>query len=479
LTLANKELEMSKKDAEVWINVFDNDNDALTPEIWAQESLLYLENNMVAGMLVYRDFENEVAKFGDVVNTRRPNGFVGHRKVDGDSVEVQDASSTNVAVRLDQHWHVSFIIYDGEESKSMADLIEFHAGPALSAIAQSIDQVVLGETYNFMGTPTNGKYAGKLGSYASITDGTPIIDLRTALTNNKCPMAGRRLLLSPNVEGAFLGVTDFVNANTVGDEGTALREGHLGRKYGFNTFVSQNVPSIDTGNTVVVGAINNGNVAKGSTTLTVDGFDGEPARLDGSWCTIAGDATPQRIVSGTKDTDDDLVQIVVSPGLRHAVEDGAAVTVYTPGSINDASNYAQYWTKAMTVNNFSVAPKSGQLVAFGSATDLYGTVGTPTTTSMLMSRSLDAGVNNAANVNIGPAGDYCLGFHPAAIALVTRPLVQVRAGTGARSFVASYNGLSIRATIGYNMDKQGHQVTLDMLAGVKTLDENLGAVMFA
>jgi hypothetical protein len=62
---------------------------------------------------------------------------------------------------------------------------------------------------------------------------------------------------------------------------------------------------------------------------------------------------------------------------------------------------------------------------------------------------------------------------------VTRPLALPRAGTGVRSAVASYNGLSIRATMGYNMTKQATQVTLDLLAGVKTLDTNLGAVMFA
>lgn len=46
-----------------------NDNDAFVPEIWAQEGLAILEENMVAANLVHRDFENEIARFGDVVNT--------------------------------------------------------------------------------------------------------------------------------------------------------------------------------------------------------------------------------------------------------------------------------------------------------------------------------------------------------------------------------------------------------------------------
>jgi hypothetical protein len=39
-------------------------------------------------------------------------------------------------------------------------------------------------------------------------------------------------------------------------------------------------------------------------------------------------------------------------------------------------------------------------------------------------------------------------------------------------------GLSMRATITYNGEKQGTLVTLDMLLGVAILDTNLGAVMF-
>lgn len=69
------------------------------------------------------DFEPIVASFGDVVNTRRPGEFQAKRKTPADSVTVQDATSTNVQVPLDQHLHVSFLIKDGEESKAFKDLV--------------------------------------------------------------------------------------------------------------------------------------------------------------------------------------------------------------------------------------------------------------------------------------------------------------------------------------------------------------------
>ena len=109
---------MKKSISKAWLAVFANDNDALIPEVWAQEALMVLEANMVASSLVYRDFENEIASFGDTVNAHRPNTFVAKRKTDADEVTVQDAQATNVPVKLNQHLHVSFTIKDGEESKS-------------------------------------------------------------------------------------------------------------------------------------------------------------------------------------------------------------------------------------------------------------------------------------------------------------------------------------------------------------------------
>ena len=82
---------------------YANDNDALIPELWANESLAILEENMVMANLVHRDFSPLVASYGDVVNTRRPSEFGTRRKAQSDSVQNQDASSTNVQVPLNQH----------------------------------------------------------------------------------------------------------------------------------------------------------------------------------------------------------------------------------------------------------------------------------------------------------------------------------------------------------------------------------------
>ncbi|MCK9471783.1 MAG: P22 coat protein [Bacilli bacterium] len=68
-----------------------------------------------------------------------------------------------------------------------------------------------------------------------------------------------------------------------------------------------------------------------------------------------------------------------------------------------------------------------------------------------------------------------LGFHRNAFALVNRP--QALPMGGAEGYVANYNGLSIRVTMGYNMSSKVNTISFDILYGVKTLDPDLAVRM--
>ena len=456
----------------VWTPVYANDLDAFIPEIWAQEGLLLLENNMVAGNLVHRDFENQIAAFGDVVNTRLPADFVGRRKADCDEVDIQDAVTPNVAVPLNQHLHTSFLVCDGEESKGFQSLRDNLLAPAMLSIAQMVDEIILAQVYRFLGNSV-----GQLG--VTPTKET-VIAVRNKMNQNKVPMNGRNMIVTSQTEADLLAIDSFVTADKVGDEGTALRMGSLGQKYGIWHWMSQNTPSVAT--TAVSqaaggpGAVNNAaGYAIGATTLTVDGFSS--AIQNGSWCLIAGDGIPHRITAsaggGTP------TSITITPGLQNAVVDDAQIEIFAPGQIDNAAGYAAGFSKTMTVDGFAAAPATGHLVSLGTsgADPVYGALSTPTTTSLLLNRPLDQAAADDEFVAVGPPGNYNFAFHRNALALVTRPLAAPAAGTGAMSFVASYNGLSMRVTMTYDGRKQGHLVTCDLLCGVKVLDTRLGTVM--
>ena len=50
-------------------------NTLLTPNIIAKEALIVLENNLVLGNLVHRDFSDEFTKVGDTITVRKPATF--------------------------------------------------------------------------------------------------------------------------------------------------------------------------------------------------------------------------------------------------------------------------------------------------------------------------------------------------------------------------------------------------------------------
>lgn len=456
--------------------VYENDVDVFIPELWANEGIAILVENLVAAALVFRDFEPVLRNFGDVVNVAKPAEFVAKRKTNADNVVIQDASASNVQVPLNQHIHTSFLIRDGEESKSFRSLVDEFLRPAIISLARFIDQMVLGQYVHFL---ANG--VGMLNGLTVNNAKGYLLGLRQTLNQNRAPLGGRNLILNPLTETTLLNLDVFTSANLVGDEGQALREASLGRKLGWDFYMDQNMPVVNAGNTAVTGAINNATgYPIGTTVLTVDGFTG--AVGTNSWVTIAGDMVPHRITAHTE-TLGNTTSITIDTGLKAAVADNAVVTVLTPGQINNAGGYPAGYAKEITVDTFTVAPQVGQAVSFGvtaptATSPIYSIMAVNGLVGILLDRPLVTAVADDDKVNLGPSGAYNLAFHRNAIALVVRPLAIPRPGTGAVSAVANWNNLSMRITITYDGNKQGHLVTCDMLAGIAVLDSDLGGVLF-
>jgi len=451
-----------------------NDLSAFIPEVWAAESLMILNQNLVAGNLVYRDFSNEIAAAGDVVNAVRPSKFYGTRKNDGDNVTTQNATATKVPVPLDQYQHVSFVIHDGDESKGLGSLVNTYLAPAVQGVAQAIDEAILGERYNFF---TNS--VGKLGTTATVST---VVGANTKLNEQLAPMTDRYMIVSPAVAGALQEISTFHEAQKVGDAGTALASGSLGMKFGLNLVMSQNCPTIGATDVVTTAINKTAGYAAGTTTIAVDSV---ASMAEGMWLTVAGDMTPQ-LITGCATT----TTVTIYPGLKYAVENNATVTTYTGAQVNLTAGYAAAYAKVLNIDTTTLAPKIGQMISTGTTSStlkLYSSIATvdsslgtvPSTTRLGLNRPLTTGVSNNDQIGFGPAGEYSFAFHPNAIALVSRPLATPMAGTGALSAVANANGLSVRVTITYDGVAQGHRVTVDVLCGVKTLDTNLGVLVLS
>lgn len=461
-----------------------NNNQAFIPELWSMYTVAILEKHMVMGKLAFRDFENEVKMFGDTVNTRKPAPFTVGRKVDGDNISYQDATATNVAVLLNMHPYVSFIIKDGEQSLSMEKLVERYLDGAVKAMAQNIDACVAGQYPQFIGAlPSIGGVVGAgcggtLGGLSTSNYQAALAQTVLALDNANCPVDGRSVVVCPRTKSLILQNQPITAAYSRGDGGTALETADMGMIYGVQHYMSQSFTSVGATDVVSSAFLINfaAGYAVGTTVLAID--TGTGALANGQWINLGG--RPYRIVAHTESLGN-TVSITIDPPLQLPALNNDPLTVYGGGTVNHGSAISQGWSKGIEYTGFTQKPKVGQGVSFTTnlSSPIYTIVQVDTVGSLIyLDRAIEeASIADTSVINLLPPGDWNLAFRRDAIALICRPLEAPRLGAGAISVNVTHAGYPLRIVIAYDHLAQGHAVTIDCLMGVKVLDPNQGAVL--
>lgn len=203
-------------------------NTFLTPDIIAREALMVLRNNAVMANLVHRDYSDEfVSGVGDTITVRKPASFVA-KEYNG-AIEVQDATEGGVAVTMDKHLDVSFAVTSKQLAMEIEDFSAQLLVPAMQAFADKVDRYLLG---------LKADITNRVAATGTVQD--DVVDARAYLTRAAAPLADRRFVYGTDTEAKLLKTDLFVSAEKVGDEGTALREASLGRKFGMDFYVDQN-----------------------------------------------------------------------------------------------------------------------------------------------------------------------------------------------------------------------------------------------
>lgn len=255
-------------------------NTMLTPSVIAREALATLYSQTVMLPRVHRDFSSDFAKVGDTVTVRKPATFTANEF--STSISVQDATESSVAVQMNKHLDVSFAVTSKELALTLSDFRTQLLNPAMEALAQKVDTLLLGlyvDVYNTVGT------AG------TTPDGVDdITGVGRVLDVNKVPMGRRTLALDAFAKDKLLQIPSFFEADKVGDDGTALREASLGRKFGLDSLFANNIAAHSNGTIAHSGTFAvNGAVSAGASTMNVDGS----TTLTGVWAkgsvfTVAG-----------------------------------------------------------------------------------------------------------------------------------------------------------------------------------------------
>lgn len=211
-------------------------NTILTPSVIARAALATLYNNTVMAGLVYRDYDPDFnGKVGDTITVRKPATFTANVFDRASGITIQNATETGVPVSLNTLLDVSFAVTTEDLELKITDFAEQFLAPAMEAINQKVDQMLLALRSDI--TQSVAHTGGASGDLPVPKD---MIDVRTILSNKAVPNTERYFALSPATAGNFLKDPLFVQANERGDT-DGLREASIGRKFGFDTYETQNI----------------------------------------------------------------------------------------------------------------------------------------------------------------------------------------------------------------------------------------------
>ena len=400
-------------------------NKTLTAAIIAKTAVLQLDNNMVMAKQVFRGYEEEFSKsvngyeVGSSISIKRPMDFTVR---DGAVMNVQDTTEGKLTLSVDQRKGIDFEFTSQELTLDIKELSERVIKPAMIQLANQIDSDLMDQYKNvssWVGTPGQ-----TINSNQDFSKGPERLDEFAS------PMDGRCAVLSPTDHWGLVGAqTALLNDKLVGD---AYKRGSLGTIGGVDTFMSQNVPT----HTVGVNA-------------------GTP---------VTNGANQQVTYAASKDTN---TQTLITDGWSSGactLNAGDVFTIAGVYAVNPVTKATLPFLKQFTVVT-QISDTSGDItLTMSPAAILTGA-----------HQTVSAAIGDGAAIAV--AGTDSTGYRQNmmfcknAFALVSVPLV---APPGAVDVSRqSYKGTNVRVIPVYDGTNDVSKWRLDVLYGVKTVDERL------
>lgn len=403
-------------------------NTLITPTIIAREALVQLENMLVMGNQVHREYKAEFAKVGDTINIRRPVKFYVS---DGATRENQDVQEANTTLTVDSRKHVSWGFRTQDLTLTVEDYSERYIAPAMESLANKVDRDLCSlydDVYNWVGTPGQ-----TINSFADLALAPQRLDEMAVPTP-------RMSVLSPADHWGMVGNLTGLNLERIGT--SAYRRGELGKVGNLMTAMDQNIRAHTTGT-----------FTTGSTPL-----------VNGANQNVAYSAVTQATWS----------QSLITDGWANSTAVIKAGDVFTLAGVNAVNPVPGEGSTGKDDTGFLQ-----QFVALNDGTsdgsgNLTITISPPIITSGPYQTVTAAPANNAAITMVGTeatAYKQNLVFHRNAFALVTCPLELPR--SAAFKARETYKGLSLRVVEDYDIDNDEEIIRIDILYAKKAIYPDL------
>ena len=265
-------------------------NTLITPTIIAKEALMQLENSLVMGNLVHRQYKKEFVKVGGTVNIRKPNKF---RATKARALTKTDLAESNTSITVSTQAHVGWGFNSVELTLTVEDYSERYIKPAVIALANQIDYDLCSlydDVANEVGTPgiTPSTFAS-LGA------------AQRRLDDEAAP-SPRAAVVSPNTNWSLAdGLKGTFAPKPASD---IFTRGYLGTVAGLDIHMDQNIRRHTTGAfTTSSTPVMADTSTTGDTSLTTSGWNSGAASLAtgdvftvaavyaglvDAWCTLNG-----------------------------------------------------------------------------------------------------------------------------------------------------------------------------------------------
>lgn len=203
-------------------------NTLLTPSIISKETLVILENNLVAASKVNRQFENQFVKIGTTLTIRKPNRFTVSS---GPALSIQNVTEPSTSITISNQKHVDFQFSSQELTLVIEEFSERYCKPAAAALANQIDYDVLGlwnQVFNEVGTPGT--------TPSSFATSVQLVGRR--MDDGAVPQDDRSLLLAPN---AYWNIANGLTSLFVQSVAEPALKGFLAKIGNFSIYEDQNI----------------------------------------------------------------------------------------------------------------------------------------------------------------------------------------------------------------------------------------------
>lgn len=206
------------------------------PTIVAAEALGYLKNNTVLARLVARDWDNEVAQYGQTIKIGLPGSLSANDKTAETAITLQNPAASEYTVTLNKHKEVSFIIDDFGRFLARPDWFTIYMETAMMVLAEQID----------------GDIAALYSGFSQTIDasaGLSEANFRLAqkyLNTAKAPQRQRYAVLHEDAVYEATGIDRIVNRDYAETLGSLAADTLVGKFAGFEIFMDQSIKTSTT-----------------------------------------------------------------------------------------------------------------------------------------------------------------------------------------------------------------------------------------